>query len=50
MYRDASKYDIDIGQKEVFIMEDSNEALLDSCCTANVLGVHWRDKHFADLS
>ena len=39
MYKDANKCDIDIGQEEVFIMENSNEALLDSCCTANVMGV-----------
>ena len=33
MYKDANKCDIDIGQEEVFITENSNEALLDSCCT-----------------
>ena len=31
-------------------MENSNEALLDSCCTANVMGVDWREKFFASLS
>ena len=40
----------DIGQEEVFIMENSNESLLDSCCTANVMGVDWRDKFFPSLS
>ena len=44
MYKDANKCDIDIGQEEVFITENSNEALLDSCCTANVMGVDWRDE------
>ena len=39
MYKDANKRDIDIGQEEVFITENSNEALLDSCYTANVMGV-----------
>ena len=31
-------------------MENSNEALLDSCCKANVMGVDWRDNFFASLS
>ena len=30
-------------------MENSNEALLDSCCTANVMSVDWGDKCFASL-
>ena len=50
MYKDANKCDIDICQEEVFIMRNSNEALLRSCCTADVMGVDWRDKFFASLS
>ena len=50
MYKDAYKCDVDIDQEEVFMMENSNEALLDSCCTANVMGVDWRDNFFACLS
>ena len=45
MYKDAIKYDKDIGQEEVFIMENSDEAHLDSCFAANVMGVDWRDKY-----
>ena len=37
-------------QEEVFIMENSNEALLDSCCTAYGMGVDWRDKFFVSHS
>ena len=44
MFKDANKCDIDISQEEVFMMENSNEALLDSCCTSNVIGVDCRDK------
>ena len=49
MYNDANKCDIDIGQEEVFIMENSSEALIDSCCTAYVMGIDWRDKLFDSL-
>ena len=42
MYKDADKCDIDIGQEDVFIMENSNEAFHDNCCTANVMDVDWR--------
>ena len=39
VYKDANKCDIDIGQEVVSVTENSNETLLDSCCTANVMGV-----------
>ena len=48
MFKDAYKCDKD--QEEVFIMGNSNEALLDSCFTANVMGVDLRDKFFAGIS
>ena len=50
MYKDANKCDIDTAQEDVYIMKNSNEALVDSCCTANLMGVDWRDKIFAGLS
>ena len=50
MYKDVNKCDVDIGQEKVFIMGNSNEALRDSCCTAGVIGVDWRDNFFASLS
>ena len=31
-------------------MEKSNQALLDDCCTADVMDVDWRDNFFASLS
>ena len=34
MYKNVNKCDIDISQDEIFIMENSNEVLLDSCSTA----------------
>ena len=39
MYKYANKCDIDIVQEEIFIMRNSNDALVDSCCTANVMDV-----------
>lgn len=40
---DANICDIPIKHQEVFLMRSSEEALLDSCCSANVMGKQWKD-------
>ena len=35
--------DVPIQHQEVFHMRSSEEALLDSCCSANVMGKQWKD-------
>ena len=40
---EVNKCDIPIQHHEVFHMRSSEEALLDSCCSANVMGKQWKD-------
>ena len=40
---EANICDIPIKHEEVFHMRSSEEALLDSCCSANVMGKQWKD-------
>ena len=40
---EVNKCDIPIQHHEVFLMRSSDKALLDSCCSANVMGKQWKD-------
>ena len=36
--------------KEVFVTDITEECLLDSCCTSNVMGQQWKDQFFTNFS
>ena len=49
-HEEVNKCDVNIEVNEVFRMEVNDEALLDNCCSANVMGKKWGDTYINGLS